>query len=49
MVMAVRGSESWGALRDSDIALKVKAQQDFWLAKAAGDDAAAGSASNIML
>jgi hypothetical protein len=49
MVMALNGSESWGALRDEDIELKCKAQQDFWKAKAAGNEAAAESANNIML
>jgi hypothetical protein len=49
MVLALNGSQSWGALRDEDIALKCKAEVDFWKAKAAGDDVAAEAANNIML
>jgi hypothetical protein len=48
MVLALNGSESWGALREEDIAVKVKAQRDSWQAKSAGDDAAADAANNIM-
>jgi hypothetical protein len=49
MALALNGSQSWGALRDEDIALKCKAEVDFRKAMAAGDEVAAELANNIML
>jgi hypothetical protein len=49
MVLALRGSESWGALRDDDIAMKVQAQGNFYRAMEAGDTVAAEAANQIML